>query len=46
MTNEEKPALPPLSESCTYELHGLIEVEIDRLTRPVTGLLDATRIDA
>ena len=28
------------------ELHGLIDVETDRLTRLVTSLLDMTRIDA
>ncbi|HUD17629.1 MAG TPA: ATP-binding protein [Acidimicrobiales bacterium] len=36
----------PLSESDMHELHGLIDVETDRLTRLVTSLLDMTRIDA
>jgi two-component system sensor histidine kinase KdpD len=36
----------PLSEADTAELHGLIDVETDRLTRLVTSLLDMTRIDA
>jgi two-component system sensor histidine kinase KdpD len=36
----------PLSESDTHELHGLIDLEADRLTRLVTSLLDMTRIDA
>jgi two-component system, OmpR family, sensor histidine kinase KdpD len=36
----------PLSEDDTYELHGLIDVETDRLTRLVSSLLDMTRIDA
>ena len=35
-----------LSEEDTDELHGLIAVETDRLTRLVTSLLDMTRIDA
>ena len=36
----------PLSDGDTHELHGLIDVETDRLTRLVTSLLDMTRIDA
>jgi two-component system sensor histidine kinase KdpD len=40
-----RPATP-LSDADTYELHGLIDVETDRLTRLVTSLLDMTRIDA
>ncbi len=36
----------PLSDADTCELHGLIDVETDRLTRLVTSLLDMTRIDA
>jgi two-component system sensor histidine kinase KdpD len=36
----------PLSEADTHELHGLIDVETDRLTRLVTSLLDMTRIAA
>jgi two-component system sensor histidine kinase KdpD len=36
----------PLSESDTHELHGLIDLEADRLTRLVNSLLDMTRIDA
>jgi two-component system sensor histidine kinase KdpD len=36
----------PLSETDTHELHGLIDLETDRLTRLVTSLLDMTRIDA
>ena len=36
----------PLSEADTEELHALIDVETDRLTRLVTSLLDMTRIDA
>ena len=36
----------PLSEADAHELHGLIDVETDRLTRLVTSLLDMTRIDA
>jgi two-component system, OmpR family, sensor histidine kinase KdpD len=36
----------PLSESDMYELHGLIDLETDRLTRLVTSLLDMTRIEA
>ena len=36
----------PLSEADLDELHGLIDVETDRLTRLVTSLLDMTRIDA
>lgn len=35
-----------LSSEDTYELHHLIEVESDRLTRLVTNLLDMTRIEA
>ncbi len=35
-----------LSPDDTYELHHLIEVESDRLTRLVTNLLDMTRIEA
>lgn len=35
-----------LSEQDTYELHHLIEIEADRLTRLVTNLLDMTRIEA
>jgi two-component system, OmpR family, sensor histidine kinase KdpD len=35
-----------LSVQDTYELHQLIEVETDRLTRLVTNLLDMTRIEA
>jgi two-component system sensor histidine kinase KdpD len=35
-----------LSADDTDELHGLIDVETDRLTRLVTSLLDMTRIDA
>jgi two-component system sensor histidine kinase KdpD len=35
-----------LSPQDTYELHHLIEVESDRLTRLVTNLLDMTRIEA
>lgn len=35
-----------LSASDTYELHHLIEIESDRLTRLVTNLLDMTRIEA
>jgi len=35
-----------LSEEDADELHGLIAVETDRLTRLVTSLLDMTRIDA
>jgi two-component system sensor histidine kinase KdpD len=38
------PAVP-LSEADTHELHELIDVETDRLTRLVTSLLDMTRID-
>jgi two-component system sensor histidine kinase KdpD len=34
-----------LSEQDTYELHHLIEIESDRLTRLVTNLLDMTRIE-
>jgi two-component system sensor histidine kinase KdpD len=40
-----RPAVP-LSEADVEELHELIEVETDRLTRLVTSLLDMTRIDA
>ena len=36
----------PLSAADMDELHGLIDVETDRLTRLVTSLLDMTRIDA
>jgi two-component system sensor histidine kinase KdpD len=36
----------PLSNADAFELHGLIDVETDRLTRLVTSLLDMTRIDA
>jgi two-component system sensor histidine kinase KdpD len=36
----------PLSAADTDELHGLIDVETDRLSRLVTSLLDMTRIDA
>ena len=36
----------PLSDADAHELHGLIDVETDRLTRLVTSLLDMTRIDA
>ena len=39
------PAVP-LSDAVTEELHGLIDVETDRLTRLVNSLLDMTRIDA
>jgi len=39
------PALP-LSDADVEELHGLIDVETDRLARLVTSLLDMTRIDA
>ena len=35
-----------LSAGDTYELHHLIEIEADRLTRLVTNLLDMTRIEA
>jgi two-component system sensor histidine kinase KdpD len=35
-----------LSAEDADELHGLIDVETDRLTRLVTSLLDMTRIDA
>jgi two-component system sensor histidine kinase KdpD len=35
-----------LSAGDTYELHHLIEIESDRLTRLVTNLLDMTRIEA
>jgi len=35
-----------LSEADVHELHGLIDVETDRLNRLVTSLLDMTRIDA
>jgi len=35
-----------LSEQDADELHGLIAMETDRLTRLVTSLLDMTRIDA
>ena len=36
----------PLSDADTRELHELIDLETDRLTRLVTSLLDMTRIDA
>jgi K+-sensing histidine kinase KdpD len=36
----------PLSEDDVHELHTLIDVEVDRLIRLVTSLLDMTRIDA
>ena len=36
----------PVSDADADELHGLIDVETDRLTRLVTSLLDMTRIDA
>ncbi len=36
----------PLSQADMDELHGLIDVETDRLTRLVSSLLDMTRIDA
>ena len=36
----------PLSEADTRELHALVGIETDRLTRLVTSLLDMTRIDA
>jgi two-component system, OmpR family, sensor histidine kinase KdpD len=35
-----------LSEADKHELHGLIEVETDHLTRLVTSLLDMTRFEA
>lgn len=35
-----------LSEADRHELHGLIEVETDHLTRLVTSLLDMTRFEA
>jgi two-component system sensor histidine kinase KdpD len=35
-----------ISPCDTYELHHLIEIEADRLTRLVTNLLDMTRIEA
>ena len=35
-----------ISPGDTYELHHLIEIEADRLTRLVTNLLDMTRIEA
>ena len=35
-----------LSEQDAHELHELIEIEADRLTRLVTNLLDMTRIEA
>jgi len=35
-----------LSDADIYELHHLIEIESDRLTRLVTNLLDMTRIEA
>jgi two-component system sensor histidine kinase KdpD len=36
----------PLSDADSRELHELIDLETDRLTRLVTSLLDMTRIDA
>jgi two-component system sensor histidine kinase KdpD len=39
------PAIP-LSEAAAHELHGLIDIETDRLTRLVNSLLDMTRINA
>lgn len=39
-------AAVPLSDDDARELHGLIDVETDRLTRLVTSLLDMTRIEA
>jgi two-component system, OmpR family, sensor histidine kinase KdpD len=36
----------PLSDDDVHELHVLIDVEVDRLIRLVTSLLDMTRIDA
>lgn len=36
----------PLSDADSDELHSLIDVETDRLTRLVDNLLDMTRIDA
>lgn len=36
----------PLTDEDVRELHGLIDIEADRLTRLVTSLLDMTRIDA
>jgi two-component system sensor histidine kinase KdpD len=39
------PAIPSPTPT-PDELHGLIDVETDRLTRLVTSLLDMTRIDA
>jgi two-component system, OmpR family, sensor histidine kinase KdpD len=36
----------PLSDADAHELHGLIDMETDRLTRLVTNLLDMTRFDA
>ena len=36
----------PLSDEDVDELHGLIDIEVDRLIRLVTSLLDMTRIDA
>ena len=36
----------PLSDEDVHELHGLIDIEVDRLIRLVTSLLDMTRIDA
>jgi K+-sensing histidine kinase KdpD len=36
----------PLSEDDVHELHVLIDLEVDRLIRLVTSLLDMTRIDA
>ncbi len=36
----------PLSDQDVHELHVLIDVEVDRLIRLVTSLLDMTRIDA
>ena len=36
----------PLSDADAHELHALIDLETDRLTRLVTSLLDMTRIDS
>ena len=35
-----------LSDTDTYELHSLIDLQADRLTRLVTNLLDMTRLEA
>ena len=35
-----------LSDADTHELHGLIDIQTDRLTRLVTSLLDMTRFQA